>query len=207
MPAGPPGGAAGEADRGGPATVPRRRAGIRPARPGVRRSCLRGRLSAARPQAGPVPGSLRAVAGRGETGPGGVRRRYTTGHGRLPPASRMRDRRLPLRADSPRHLRTPPAAVAARRLPRAGVLARIRAAAARTQAGYLPDGPLRPVGVPVVAVLPQPSRAVEQARAARGGPVRHLLPGRRAWRRAHRPAATARDAAAGGAVRASGPPG
>ena len=50
-----------------------------------------GRLSAARPQAGPVPGSLRAVAGRGETGPGGVRRRYATGHGRLPPASRMRE--------------------------------------------------------------------------------------------------------------------
>ena len=72
--AGPPGGAAGEADRGGPARVPRRRAGIRPARPGVRRSCLRCRLSAARTQAGPVPGSLRAVAGRGETGPGGVRR-------------------------------------------------------------------------------------------------------------------------------------
>ena len=39
---------------------------------------------------------------------------------------------LPLRADSPRHLRTPPAAVAARRLPGAGVLARIRAAAALT---------------------------------------------------------------------------
>ena len=73
--------------------------------------------------------------------------------------------------------------------------------------GCLPDGPLRPVGVPVVAVLPQPSRAVDQARAARRGPVRHFLPGRWAWRRAHRPAATARDAAAGGAVRASGPPG
>ena len=44
--------------------------------------------------------------------------------------------------------------MAARWLPGAGVLARIRAAATLTQAGYLPDGPLRPVGVPVVAVLP-----------------------------------------------------
>ena len=206
-PAGPSGGAAGEADRGGPARVPRRGPGIRSARPGVRRSCLRCRLPAARPQAGPVPGSLRAVAGRRQTGPGGVRRRHVTGYGRLPSASPVRDRRLPLRADSPRHLRTPPAAVAARRLPGAGVLARLGAAAARTQASHLPDGPLRPVGVPVIAVLPQPSRALDQARAARRGPVRGLLPGRLARRRAHRPAATARDAAAGGAIRASGPPG
>ena len=189
-----------------------RRAGIRPARPGVRRSCLRRRrLRPARAQRRHVPV---ITGGGGSQGNRTWRSSPPTtpaGLAAPPPASRhARSTGCLLRADSQRHVRAPPPAVAARWLPGAGVLARIRARRhALTQAGCLPDRPLRPVGRAPSSLFCR-SHHVRWNEHGRPdvGRVRYLLPGRRArWRRAHRPAATAGDAAAGGAVRAPVPPG
>ena len=185
-------------------------ADLRPARPGVRRAAVRGeRLRPARPQAGPVHARTGSGGGRpaGRTWPSSPRRPSPDWHGHLPLAC-VRHRRLQLRPMRPRDCASGTSASGTARDARTWRLAGTAcAAAAVAAAGGLPDRLLRPVGAR--GTSPFCHTHDSRLEGQRAGPasdefaavLREPGPGLRA----DRPAAAARRAAAGDAVRAAVP--
>ncbi len=153
-------------------------------------------------QARPVHIALAAVAAVRRDLPRGVRRGSRARLAR-PPADRpVRHRGMRLRAAGPRDVPAARPPVALRGMPGPAGLAGIgcAAAAAGRAAAGLPDRLLQPVGAGHVGVLPRPPQPVGRQRASRRGRVRRLLRNPRTRPGAHRPAAAARRAPAGGAV-------